>query len=309
MAVVRIAHVSDLHISTKHRRSNIRRARILLQHLVSLRFDHVVVTGDLTADAAPDEYQVARNLFTAFGLLDATRLTVVPGNHDVFGGVHQAEDLLSFPARCRTADLPEKLELFHTTFGETFTRCLLPVDKGVYPFAKVIGDVALIGVNSVMPWSRAKNPFGSNGRVGDGQLARLRELLTSPLLAGKRKVVLIHHHFRKPPRRVRGSMQGVWAAMEGQTMKLRGKGELRRLFAGTGVEAVLHGHLHEMGIDERDGIRYLNAGGSVVGSNTDVLSYHGVTIDAGGVRVETGKIEVGQERGRVGVPLAVHTAA
>jgi 3',5'-cyclic AMP phosphodiesterase CpdA len=183
------------------------------------------------------------------------------------------------------------------------------VDKGVYPFAKVIGNVALIGVNSVMPWSRAKNPFGSNGRVGDGQLIRLREVLTSPLLAGKRKIVLIHHHFRKPPHKVRGSMPSVWAAMEGQTMKLRGKGKLRKLFAGAGVEAVLHGHVHEVGIDEREGIRYLNAGGSVVGEDTDALSYHGVTIDAEGVRIETGTVEVGREMGRIGGPLSVHAAA
>jgi 3',5'-cyclic AMP phosphodiesterase CpdA len=309
MAVVRIAHISDLHLSAEHRRSHIRRTRRLLEHLVSSRFDHVVVTGDIAADGDPRDFLIARNLFSSFGLLDSSRLTVIPGNHDVYGGVHRAEDLMTFPNRCKQANVEGKLELFHRSFRETFERCLLPEGDGPYPFAKVIGGVALVGVNTVMPWSRVKNPFGSNGRVGDGQMGRLHELLASPLLCDKRKLVLIHHHFHKLPAAPGGSMHGVWSAVERRTMKLRGKKELLKLFSRTGVEMVMHGHVHEVGMTEREGIRFLNGGGSVIGADPDALAYHEVVVDGGGVRVETHTLDGVAPRERRGRPVAVQAAA
>jgi len=44
-------------------------------------------------------------------------------------------------------------------------------------YAKVLGNVALFGVNSFAHYSAVKNPLGSNGDVGDGQYGRLKQLL------------------------------------------------------------------------------------------------------------------------------------
>ena len=104
MRPLTIAHLSDFHISAEHRRNHIRRARRALEYARSLGVDHVVVTGDITANGDPADYRIARSLFASAGLLDAGRLTVTIGNHDVFGGVHTAEEVLTFPGHCRVTD-------------------------------------------------------------------------------------------------------------------------------------------------------------------------------------------------------------
>ena len=80
-----IAHISDLHLSAEHKRFNLRRARRLLEEIGRRRVDHVVVTGDIAADADRREFEIARGLFRNSGLLDPAKLSLVIGNHDVFG--------------------------------------------------------------------------------------------------------------------------------------------------------------------------------------------------------------------------------
>ena len=96
-----IAHIADLHLSLLHRREAIRNLKRVLEHVTRQNPDHVVVTGDLSADARARELELARKIFDSYGLFHSRRLTVLPGNHDIFGGVHTAEDVLAFPSRCR----------------------------------------------------------------------------------------------------------------------------------------------------------------------------------------------------------------
>ena len=55
----------------------------------------------------------------------------------------------------------------------------------------------------------------------------------------------------------------MWNKIEDYTMKLRGKKKLLKLFLESNVKLVLHGHSHEMREYFREGIRFVNAGGSV----------------------------------------------
>jgi len=261
-----IAHIADLHLSAEHRRFNLRRARKLLEEISRRRVDHVVVTGDIAADADRRELEIARGLFRNNGLLDPGKLSLVIGNHDVFGGVHTPEDILTFPRRCKHADYNAKVEEFRAYFHEAFDRCLYGSHSRVFPYAKVLGDVVLFGVNTVAHYSPVGNPVGSNGEVGDAQIKRLRQLLEAPPLKGKRKIVLAHHHFHKllPP--AEGTLNTVWAAIERRTMKLHGKKRLFELFKECGVSLVLHGHVHVNGEYTRKGIQFINGGGSLLGS-------------------------------------------
>ena len=70
--------------------------------------------------------------------------------------------------------------------------------------------------------------------MGEAQLARLEALLTAPELAGKTRVVLIHH----PPVMHKG----------GEQRNLRDRAALAAVLARAGAELVLHGHDHQ---DER----------------------------------------------------------
>jgi 3',5'-cyclic AMP phosphodiesterase CpdA len=264
MTPLTIAHLSDFHLSAEHRRNNIRKTRRALEYVKSLNVDHIIVTGDITANGHPADYRIARSLFASSGLLDSRKLTVTVGNHDVFGGVHTAEDVLAFPNHCKATDYKAKVQEFGSAFQETFDHTLRQSEKRFFPFTKVIGDVAIIGVNTVAEYSRFKNPIGSNGEVDDKSFEQLVEHLESPLIRTKRRVVALHHHFCRMGDLKPGTMHSVWGTIERHTMKLRGKSRLLKLFARTNVELVLHGHVHEAHEYVRDEVRFLNAGGSVL---------------------------------------------
>jgi 3',5'-cyclic AMP phosphodiesterase CpdA len=265
-----IAHISDLHLSAEHKRFNLRRARRLLEEISRRRVDHVVVTGDIAADADRREFEIARGLFRNSGLLAPEKLSLVIGNHDVFGGVHMPEDILTFPRRCRQTDYGAQVDEFRGYFHETFEHCLYGSHAKPFPYAKVLGDVVLFGINSIAHYSAVKNPVGSNGDVGDGQYRRLRQLLEAPQLSGKRKIVLIHHHFHKYPSPAEGTLHSVWGAIERRTMKLHGKKRLLQLFRECGVALVLHGHVHLNGEYGRNGVQFLNGGGSLLESGKGI---------------------------------------
>jgi 3',5'-cyclic AMP phosphodiesterase CpdA len=256
---------------------------------------------------------VARSLFGSFGLLDPAKLTVIPGNHDIYGGVHTAEDILDFPTRCRTTVVKDREREFVETFRETFRGCVHPEKEKAFPFAKLLGDVALFGLNSVAPYSAVKNPVGSNGRVGDRQRDLLQDLLGSPVFEKKRKVVLIHHHFEKRAQEVgRGALQSIWTAIERHTMKLRGRKDLLRLFEREHVDLVLHGHVHASHRYRVRRVNFLNAGGSVAGLAEGSVNL--LTVRRGRLGVEIREVEApilearGDERIGAG-PHPEHAAA
>jgi UDP-2,3-diacylglucosamine pyrophosphatase LpxH len=105
-----------------------------------------------------------------------------------------------------------------------------------------------------------------------------------------RKIVLIHHHFNKIRHQTDGTMQNVWKAIEQQTMKLRGKKELTKLFQKHKVDAVLHGHYHQNMEYSRKGLRFVNGGGSILSSNHSVLHLNVLQISAAGVDVQRHEI-------------------
>ena len=285
-----IAHLSDLHLSAEHRRNHIRRTRQALDFVKKMRVDHTVITGDITANGEPADFRLARSLFASADLLDSAKLTVTIGNHDVFGGVHVAEDVLTFPKHCRATDEKARVREFAHAFQETFDRTLRPSEKRAFPFAKVIGEVALVVVNTVAGYSRLKNPLGSNGSVDDKSFDHMTELLESPLLRTKRKIVVLHHHFSKMSEVKSGTMHSVWSAIEKHTMKLRGKARLLKLFARTDVELVLHGHLHESSEYVRDGVRFLNAGGTILHERNSDLHINLIRVSDSGVHTEIHRI-------------------
>lgn len=81
MLIRKLAHLSDLHLDLT--RESDATATALVETLLAERVDHVVVTGDLTHQGSRSEYQRFRDIFSP--LLDAGRLTFIPGNHDRTG--------------------------------------------------------------------------------------------------------------------------------------------------------------------------------------------------------------------------------
>src|SRR5439155_18750685 len=81
------------------------------------------------------------------------------------------------------------------------------------------------------PARRATPWFTAYGRLGAGQLARLRRVLADPRLTGKARVVAIHH----PPAGERA---------ESRIRGLRDHAAFAAVIAETGADLIVHGHEH-----------------------------------------------------------------
>src|SRR3954453_21041326 len=128
---MRIAHFSDLHVlaldgvpthrflnkrftgwvnlrvkrSHKHRPAHV---RAVAREVARAKVDHVVITGDLTNLALEQEFDAVKKLIEDALGVDADRLTIVPGNHDLYtrGAMRSQRFTHSF-SRYLESDLPE----------------------------------------------------------------------------------------------------------------------------------------------------------------------------------------------------------
>jgi predicted phosphodiesterase len=275
ISTMRIAHFSDPHINLKYHPQHLPRLRRVLEDALGrMNADHIVITGDLTSNADTRDLRTIRRLFESLGIMKSTKLTIIVGNHDIYGGPHLADEVMSFPERCRTCDYDEKLSIFQDTFAELFSDTITMNPSG-YPFLKRLrkndrASVCLMGFNSVARHSLIKNPVGSNGHIPKEAQAEALELAghhawkTAPA-----RIVLVHHHlFRN--RDIAHleiadgiSSRGLASRIEQRTLKLHGKRHIFKLFEKIGVDIILHGHVHFTGEYARHGINCLNGGGAV----------------------------------------------
>lgn len=230
-APVTIAHLTDVHLGPiagfGPRYWNLKRAagyynwvrnrrfvhrRDVLDRIVAdvagQRPDHIVVTGDLVNIGLPEEHINALAWLQALG--PPERVTVIPGNHDIYARIGRDPGTRRWVAYMASDDK-----------GAEFVRV-----GWDFPFVRILGEVALVGVNSAVPTP----PFMAWGRVGRDQLAAFAETLERLSRASLFRVVLIHH----PP-------------LPGQASRARGlidAAELETVLSRNGAELVMHGHNH-----------------------------------------------------------------
>jgi 3',5'-cyclic AMP phosphodiesterase CpdA len=231
---MRLAHLSDLHLLSlegaragdflnkrwmgglnlalnrgKHYRAEVFEAAV--EDLNALGIDEIVCTGDLTNLSFAAEFRFARARFDQL-VRGPEHVTCIPGNHDsyVAEGVGLFETI--FDAYC-TSD-PGFAEPGQTGYQR-------------WPIVRLRADLAIIGLST----SRPSGWFASHGEVGSEQLERLARLLVDPRLAGKCRVVLIHH----PP---------AGPAASKIRRGLRDHVGFADVIRKAGAELVLHGHEH-----------------------------------------------------------------
>ena len=290
---MKIAHLSDLHLNTFFRESNIKSIKYLLKYALEQSFDHLVITGDLTDSANERDFEILRKIFKASGLLNSNRLSVVIGNHDIFGGIQIPEDIFNFPERCKKVDYNKKVREFFDYFREIFDDCVYISKQNHFPYAKLIDDVLITGLNSIPEYSKLKNPFASNGEIDFSQLNEMTEIFRMFKNSCRKRVLLIHHHFNKIKITNQKSALGLWLNMEKQTMKLRKKKRLLNLFNMYEVDLVLHGHFHENIEYVRKNIKFLNAGASVKSNLPGELQINFIEINTSKIITETHKLVAG----------------
>ena len=231
----RLAHISDTHVlppegvrwremrlnkritgwvNTKMRRGRVYRRRYLEMVLdAASRADHLVITGDVTNLALEGEYHETLRLLERRA--GGAEITVIPGNHDLYLPRVSREGRFAhhFGAFVRS-DLPE---------------LAVDVAAGAYPFVKLRGPAAIIGLSSAVP----RPPFIAAGYVGYDQLRALRAILDHPEVAKRVPVILIHH----PPV---DSRHRILQLRDG----LADAASLREVLATMRRGLVLFGHLH-----------------------------------------------------------------
>jgi len=258
---MKLAHLSDLHFTTFFRNSELYGIESILRYCNSQNVDHLIITGDLVEKPEPYDFELLRKVFKQNGFLTSDRLSLVIGNHDIFGGVLTIDDVFNFPKHCENINYKKSVVEFCSHFKESFDGCCYISRKNIFPYAKVIDDVLIIGLNSVAEYSKTKNIFASNGEITHEQLNEL-ETIFKLFNECKTKIILIHHHFKTMKSLHENKFGSFWQIIEKQTMKLRTKGKLMEMFNEYNVDMVLHGHYHESSEYFRKGVRFLNAGGS-----------------------------------------------
>jgi 3',5'-cyclic AMP phosphodiesterase CpdA len=233
-----LAHISDPHLgplppvraadllnkrffgylSWVRRRRALHRPEVLAAlagDLATFAPDHLVVTGDLTNIALPEEFtQVAAWLE---GLGSPEAVTAIPGNHDAYVAVPWEDSLAKWQA-FMTSDP-----------GAVIAGGPEAAPAEVFPIVRYRGPLALIGLSSAQPTPL----FCAHGTLGEAQLARLGPLLRRLGAEGWCRVVLLHH----PP-----ELTGIpWRK------RLTDAAAFRRVIEAAGAELILHGHDHTFG--------------------------------------------------------------
>ena len=234
--MIRIAHVSDLHVLSGTgaqwrdiifnkrltgcanlilRRGRVHRREYLLAVLSAAvaRADHLVVTGDITNLSLEHEYEEARALLDEAA--QRTEVTVVPGNHDIY-----------LPSAHRRRRFPHHFDQFLQSDLPQFARDL---PAGRFPCVKLRGRAAIIALSSGVP----RPPFIAAGYVGHAQLEAFEAVLTHPEVQRRTPIVLIHH----PPVDTRPRIAQL---RDGLVDAAALRSSLARLSRGL----VLFGHLH-----------------------------------------------------------------
>ncbi|MBN2012082.1 metallophosphoesterase [candidate division KSB1 bacterium] len=260
---MKIAHLSDLHISPLSRPENSDITRRLLNYALEEGVEHIVVTGDLTDLARPDDFWEARKIFNDYGLLNPSKLTVIIGNHDIFGGVHLARDLIKYPTQCDAVNYNRKVHEFKSYFLETFENIYVADSAVIFPFIKPVGDLMFIGVNSIAQYSKLRNLFAAKGRIYKSQLTDLETLLKKYGHDAKKRILLIHHHFNKQADTQFSSRQPMLKRIELHANRLQYKRKLYRLMRKHNIDLTLHGHEHLSHQYNQRGFHFMNSGGCV----------------------------------------------
>jgi 3',5'-cyclic AMP phosphodiesterase CpdA len=219
-----LAHLSDLHlpmadgpawrdlfskrlfsrISWQTKRRHVHRPEVLdllIADLLAQHPDHVAVTGDVTNLSLAGEFDRSFAWLDRLGTPE--NVTLIPGNHDRLVALREDEG----PSR--------------------WSRWMQGDDNSAaFPFVRVRGPVALVGVNTAVPTPL----FQAGGRAGSDQIAVLGARLAELGARGLYRIVLIHHP--------------IGEGLAPERKALEDRAAVRAAIADAGAELVLHGHNH-----------------------------------------------------------------
>lgn len=224
-----IAHLSDTHLSPapfpgfkemrlkrfmgfvnwKRGRERLNDMPMLARLVADLRAhnpDHIAMTGDIVNIALAIEFHRAVVWMRTLG--DPRDVSFTPGNHDAY--------------------VKDAMEGLARSFAPWTAGDVEAPPEARFPYVRVRGEVAIIGLNSGVPTA----PLMASGRLGKTQTAAFARVLQETGDKGLARVVMIHH----PP-----LTKGPAPALRG----LSDAQDFEDVIQRFGAEAILHGHSHK----------------------------------------------------------------
>lgn len=168
-----IAHISDLHLledgfherrgaswlrlqyltfgrpqSPATRRLRVRR---LLDRALRAGADHLVITGDLTEDGTPGQFESLAQVLHESGWLPS-RVTLVPGNHDLYSGPDAWREALRGPLAdyARTSEEGAVVALPDA--------CIVPLSTAFHqPVLRAAGSLSKAALDALADWAALRS--------------------------------------------------------------------------------------------------------------------------------------------------------
>jgi 3',5'-cyclic AMP phosphodiesterase CpdA len=164
--------------------------------------DHVTVTGDIVNLALEAEFKQSLAWLKDVGAGD--RVTIIPGNHDIYvrATQHRFSQVLSAYLRDDSTSV---------------------VAAG-FPFVRRRGPLTLIGASTAVPTL----PLSATGTLGHTQLKAIEDILAALSGTETFRVLLVHHPLKSDAR----------------AKRLTDASGLIAILKRHGVDLVLHGHDH-----------------------------------------------------------------
>ena len=203
----KIIHLSDLHVGHENCLRNFKIIAEIVSFVKKPENRYVIlITGDLV-----DNANIEQNFFDVKNILKELenkgyQILVVPGNHDYGTGSKGNKKFV---------------EIFKNIFFED--------SSIIYPKLDIIEDVAFLGLDSTAEELNKYDKYFGNGELGEEQLNRLKERLSSSEVKKcRKKVVYLHHHPFDP-----------YIGLE-----LKDSEQLKKVLINENIDALLFGHNH-----------------------------------------------------------------
>jgi 3',5'-cyclic AMP phosphodiesterase CpdA len=263
---LRIIHLSDIHVwryafnplrlfnkravgmvellTGRARKFRLDRLDEVVARVEGLEPDHILISGDLTTTALPEEFRAARDALAEI-LIDSSRVTVIPGNHD----------------RYTTGSV--RYRQFEEWFG-------VFAPPGPYPWLRAIDhETAILGLDAT------RSHISARGELPPEQLAKAREMMADPETRPRRLIVACHYPVVSPP---------VYMS-ELAAKRMKNAPEVRDWLGGIGPHLYCCGHVHAAWAyapPDVPGQLCLNAGAPLLGDPTGLRLPGFLEIDLNG---------------------------
>ncbi len=223
----RIAHLSDLHLTTVNRDFDCCLA--LVEDAGAQGAEHLVISGDLVESGEMKILKAFVAELKKLGWAGSNNLTIIPGNHDIFPATNR-----KFPTLWRPTSIFK--DFISITRGSRTGKGYRSLRRGdAYPFGKVLNDkIVLVGLDTTR--NEEYNPKNwASGELSEDQMAATDEFFSEWSHIPHRIVVMHHHPWRE-------DFHHSWIE---QNFVIPSPDEVFKWIRGSRATLVLCGHVHQ----------------------------------------------------------------